>query len=86
MRSHDLRRLAAKADFLIESENPGAMAKRKLDYQSLRNLNPALIYISITPFGQNGPKAAYADSDLIVMAASGVLILLQGTKTVHRSG
>lgn len=71
-----LRRLAAKADFLIESENPGAMAKRKLDYQSFRNLNPALVYVSITPFGQNGPKAGYADSDLIMMAASGVLILV----------
>ncbi len=71
-----LLRLAAKADILIESENPGAMANRKLDYQSLRELNPALVYISITPFGQNGPKAGYADSDLILMAASGVLILV----------
>jgi crotonobetainyl-CoA:carnitine CoA-transferase CaiB-like acyl-CoA transferase len=70
-----LRRLAARADFLIESENPGTMARRGLDYAALRELNPALVYVSITPFGQDGPKASYADSDLIVMAAGGVLIL-----------
>jgi benzylsuccinate CoA-transferase BbsE subunit len=70
-----LRRLAASADFLIESENPGTMASRELDFQALRESNRALVYVSITPFGQDGPKAAYADCDLIVMAASGVLIL-----------
>ena len=70
-----LRRLAARADLLIESENPGTMAARGLDYPALRAVNPALVYVAITPFGQDGPKAGYADSDLIVMAASGVLIL-----------
>jgi crotonobetainyl-CoA:carnitine CoA-transferase CaiB-like acyl-CoA transferase len=71
-----LRRLAIRADILIESENPGAMAARKLAYRDLRELNPALVYVSITPFGQDGPKATYNDSDLILMAASGVLILM----------
>ncbi len=70
-----LHRLADRADILIESENPGTMANRGLGYPSLRESNPALIYVSITPFGQEGPKASYADSDLIVMAAGGVLIL-----------
>jgi crotonobetainyl-CoA:carnitine CoA-transferase CaiB-like acyl-CoA transferase len=70
-----LKQLVAKADILIESENPGEMAERGLDYVSLSKINPALIYVSITPFGQDGPKAAYADSDLIVMAAGGVLSL-----------
>jgi crotonobetainyl-CoA:carnitine CoA-transferase CaiB-like acyl-CoA transferase len=70
-----VRRLAAKSDILIESENPGTMARRGLDYPALREINPALVYVSITPFGQDGPKAEYADSDLIVMAAGGVLIL-----------
>jgi crotonobetainyl-CoA:carnitine CoA-transferase CaiB-like acyl-CoA transferase len=70
-----LRRLAAKSDFLIESDNPGAMAARGLAYEVLREVNPALVYVSITPFGQTGPKASYADSDLIMMAASGALIL-----------
>jgi crotonobetainyl-CoA:carnitine CoA-transferase CaiB-like acyl-CoA transferase len=70
-----LKRLVEKADFLIESENPGRMAECGLDYAALRAVNPALIYVSITPFGQDGPKTGYADSDLIVMAAGGVLIL-----------
>jgi crotonobetainyl-CoA:carnitine CoA-transferase CaiB-like acyl-CoA transferase len=70
-----LRQLAATADFLIESENPGTMGSRGLDYPSLAKINPAIVYISITPFGQTGPKASYADSDLIIMAAGGVLIL-----------
>ena len=70
-----LGQLAARADFLIESENPGTMARHGLDYAALREVNPALVYVSITPFGQDGPKAGYADSDLIVMAAGGVLIL-----------
>ena len=70
-----LRRLAAKADFVIESDNPGTMTARGLGYAALREINPALVYVSITPFGQDGPKANYADSDLIMMAASGALIL-----------
>lgn len=69
------RRLAAEADFLIESGNPGEMAARGAAYDDLSALNPALVYVSITPFGQDGPKASYADSDLIIMAAGGVLIL-----------
>jgi crotonobetainyl-CoA:carnitine CoA-transferase CaiB-like acyl-CoA transferase len=70
-----LRRLVARADFLIESHNPGYLAERKLGYTDLRAINRGLIYVSITPFGQDGPKANYADSDLIIMAAGGPLIL-----------
>jgi crotonobetainyl-CoA:carnitine CoA-transferase CaiB-like acyl-CoA transferase len=69
------RKLVASADILIESENPGHLASYGLGYSDLSAINPALVYVSITPFGQDGPKAGYADSDLIVMAASGVLIL-----------
>ena len=70
-----LRRLIARADFLIESHNPGYLAHRNLGFADLAKINPALIYVSITPFGQDGPKATYADSDLIIMAAGGPLIL-----------
>jgi crotonobetainyl-CoA:carnitine CoA-transferase CaiB-like acyl-CoA transferase len=69
------KKLVASADILIESENPGDLASCGLGYNDLNTINPALVYVSITPFGQDGPKASYADSDLIVMAASGVLIL-----------
>src|SRR3984885_648234 len=70
-----LRRLIARADFLIESHNPGYLAQHNLGFADLAKINPALIYVSITPFGQDGPKASYADSDLIIMAAGGPVIL-----------
>jgi crotonobetainyl-CoA:carnitine CoA-transferase CaiB-like acyl-CoA transferase len=70
-----LRRLAARADFLIESETPGVMAARGLAYEDLAAVNPRLVYVSITPFGQTGPKARWADGDLVLMAAAGPLLL-----------
>jgi crotonobetainyl-CoA:carnitine CoA-transferase CaiB-like acyl-CoA transferase len=70
-----LKRLAARADFFIESSAPGRMAALGLGYAELAKINPALTYVSITPFGQDGPKALYADADLILMAASGPLVL-----------
>jgi crotonobetainyl-CoA:carnitine CoA-transferase CaiB-like acyl-CoA transferase len=74
---NQLLSLAAAADFLIESGAPGALAQRGLGYSALAVLNPSLIYVSISAFGQNGPKANFADSDLTVVAAGGPL-LLQG--------
>jgi crotonobetainyl-CoA:carnitine CoA-transferase CaiB-like acyl-CoA transferase len=69
------RRLAASAHFIVESDQPGYLTQLGLGYEDLRVQNPGLIYVSITPFGQDGPKAGYADSDLIIMAAGGPLIL-----------
>jgi crotonobetainyl-CoA:carnitine CoA-transferase CaiB-like acyl-CoA transferase len=68
-------RLAKDAHFLIESNPPGESAKVGISYRDLSAYNPSLVYVSITPFGQDGPKAGYADSDLIIMAAGGPLIL-----------
>jgi len=73
----ELRRLAASADILIESGHPGAMAARGLGYDHLAEVNAALVYVSISPFGQDGPKADYVATDLTVAAASG---------TVHIAG
>jgi crotonobetainyl-CoA:carnitine CoA-transferase CaiB-like acyl-CoA transferase len=70
-----LRRLAAGADFWIESDAPGAMTARGLGYDELAALNPALVYVSISPFGQGGPKAGWAATDLTVHAASGGMAL-----------
>src|SRR5262245_714465 len=70
-----LRRLVESAHFFIESDTPGSLAKCGLSYDTLAALNPALVYVSITPFGQDGPKASYADSDLIILAAGGPLVL-----------
>ncbi|HUA36571.1 MAG TPA: CaiB/BaiF CoA-transferase family protein [Candidatus Binataceae bacterium] len=70
-----LYRLAAKSHFLIESYNPGYLSDRHLGYDKLAANNRGIIYVSITPFGQTGPKASYADSDLVILAAGGPLLL-----------
>jgi crotonobetainyl-CoA:carnitine CoA-transferase CaiB-like acyl-CoA transferase len=70
-----LKQLAAGADFLIESADPGHFAQRGLGYDDLAAFNRRLIYISISAFGQNGPKASYAASDLTLVAAAGPLML-----------
>jgi crotonobetainyl-CoA:carnitine CoA-transferase CaiB-like acyl-CoA transferase len=68
-----VRALAARADFLLESARPGVMAGLGLDWPDLAAVNPALIYVSVTAFGRTGPKAGYADADLIAWAAGGPL-------------
>ncbi|HVN27741.1 MAG TPA: CaiB/BaiF CoA-transferase family protein [Candidatus Binataceae bacterium] len=70
-----LRRLASSARFLIESHNPGHLHDHRLGYEDLRSVNRELVYVSITPFGQTGPKASYADSDLVILAMGGPLML-----------
>jgi len=70
-----LLRLAKDAHFVIESDMPGQLASLGAGYTDLAAKNPALIGVSITPFGQGGPKANYADADLIVLAAGGPLVL-----------
>jgi crotonobetainyl-CoA:carnitine CoA-transferase CaiB-like acyl-CoA transferase len=58
---------------LIESFAPGATAAWGLDYDSLSKLHPQLIYVSISPYGQQGPKSTWPGSDLTIEAASGRL-------------
>ncbi len=72
-----LRQLAAGADIVIESSDVGRMAARGLAYDDLAALNPGLVYVSISPFGQTGPKATWAATDLTV-AAAGMQMGLQG--------
>ncbi|HJN91328.1 MAG TPA: CoA transferase, partial [Dehalococcoidia bacterium] len=69
--------LIRTADVLIESFDPGTLAPLGLDYPTLSQLQPALIYTSITPFGQTGPEAGSPASELTVEAAGG-LISMQG--------
>jgi crotonobetainyl-CoA:carnitine CoA-transferase CaiB-like acyl-CoA transferase len=69
-------RLVKTADFLIESFPPGYMSMLGLGYQSLRSINPRLIMISITPFGQEGPHKAWKSSDIVSMATGGFMALV----------
>jgi crotonobetainyl-CoA:carnitine CoA-transferase CaiB-like acyl-CoA transferase len=68
-----LKRLVQRADFLIESDAPGELVALGLSYEALAALNPALIMVSITPFGQQGPYAAYKAPDLVGMGLSGFM-------------
>jgi crotonobetainyl-CoA:carnitine CoA-transferase CaiB-like acyl-CoA transferase len=70
-----LHELVKTADFLIESYAPGYLDRLGLGYRALAEINPRLIMISITPFGQHGPKANWAATDLTVTAASGALFI-----------
>ncbi len=70
-----LRELVREADFFIESFPPGYLAARGLGYRDLRALNPHLIMVSVTPFGQHGPYVHWQVSDLEIMALSGAMSL-----------
>jgi crotonobetainyl-CoA:carnitine CoA-transferase CaiB-like acyl-CoA transferase len=63
------------ADVLVEDRPPGWLAERGLGPERLRERNPGLVVVSITPFGQRGPKARWAATDVVVCAASGQLWL-----------
>ena len=70
-----LARLVAGADVLIESGAPGELAALGLGYDALAAINPALVYASITPFGQDGPRAHWAATDLTVWASAGPMVI-----------
>jgi crotonobetainyl-CoA:carnitine CoA-transferase CaiB-like acyl-CoA transferase len=66
-------RLVETADVLVENFRPGTTAKLGVDYPRLRELNPRLIYASISGFGQTGPYADRPGLDLIVQGMSGIM-------------
>ncbi|MEI9427828.1 CaiB/BaiF CoA transferase family protein [Mesorhizobium sp. Cs1299R1N3] len=68
-----VRRLVATADVLIENFKLGGLKKYGLDHDSLKKINPRLVYCSITGFGQDGPYAARAGYDFIIQAMAGMM-------------
>jgi crotonobetainyl-CoA:carnitine CoA-transferase CaiB-like acyl-CoA transferase len=66
-----VRRLIASADVLVENFRPGVMKRLKLDYESVRALNPKLVYCSISGYGQTGPSAELPAYAPVIHAASG---------------
>lgn len=69
------RRLVERADFLVESLQVGALATLGLGFDQLAAINPRLVITSISAFGQDGPRAADPATDLIGMAAGGLMFL-----------
>jgi len=68
-----IRGLAMRADVFIENFRVGTLAKHRLGWQSLRGVNPKLIYCSISAFGQDGPAANEAGYDAMIQAMSGLM-------------
>ena len=73
-----LRPLLERADILVEQFRPGVMERLGLGAEAVRELNPGLIYCSITGFGQTGPKRDIAAHDLNYIGETGVLSLSMG--------
>ncbi len=70
-----IRRLARQSDVLVENLKVGALAKYGLDYESLKEINPRLVYCSITGYGQDGPAAHLPGYDFIIQAQGGIMSL-----------
>jgi crotonobetainyl-CoA:carnitine CoA-transferase CaiB-like acyl-CoA transferase len=68
-----VRRLAAKAEVLVENFKVGGLGKYGLDYPGLAPANPRLVYCSITGFGQTGPDAGRAGYDVMIQAVGGLM-------------
>jgi benzylsuccinate CoA-transferase BbsE subunit len=68
-----LRRLANTADILVETFAPGYLAELGLGYEALKAMNPRLILVSITWFGQSGPYKDRQSSDLVTQATTGLM-------------
>ncbi|MGB3864596.1 MAG: CaiB/BaiF CoA-transferase family protein, partial [Xanthobacteraceae bacterium] len=69
----DLRRLVASADVLMEGYRPGTMARLGFGYEAMAALNPRLVYVSISGFGQDGPYRDRPAHDISYQALAGFL-------------
>ncbi len=67
------KKLAAKADILIENGRPGSMSRHGLGYEDLSKVNPGLVYCSVSGFGLTGPYGKRAGFDLIAQGMSGLM-------------
>src|SRR5699024_450327 len=65
--------LVKQAHVLIENNRPGVMQRLQLGYEQLRDINPALVYCSISAYGQSGPRRQEGGFDLTLQAMSGLM-------------
>ena len=70
-----LKRLIARADVFMQNFRPGVISRLGLDYEAVRALNPAIVYSSITGYGDTGPWSGRPGQDLLAQALSGVMWL-----------
>lgn len=65
--------LAEKADVLIENARPGAMTEMGLGFEAVKAINPHIVYVSVSGYGQTGPKSAWPLTDTYAQAFSGLM-------------
>src|SRR5215510_16266020 len=70
------RKLAAGADVIVEGFRPGVMKRLGGDYETIRALNPRIVYCSLSGFGQDGPYKSYPAHDMNYLSLSGMLGLI----------
>jgi len=70
-----VKRLVASADIMLENFKVGDLARYGLDYETLSKDNPGLIYLSVTGFGQTGPRSAQPGYDTIIQGMTGIMTL-----------
>ncbi len=70
-----LKSLAAKADVVIENFRPGVVKRRGLDYESIRKINPNVVYCSISGYGQKGEWAERGAYDHVIQALTGMMMM-----------
>jgi alpha-methylacyl-CoA racemase len=70
------RKLAAAADVIVEGFRPGVMKRLGADYETIRALNPRIVYCSLSGFGQDGPYRDYPAHDMNYLSLAGVLGLI----------
>jgi len=70
------KKLAATADVIVEGFRPGVMKRLGADYETIRALNPRIVYCSLSGFGQNGPYRDYPAHDMNYLSLAGVLTLI----------
>lgn len=73
-----VKRLIQEYDIVIEQFRPGVMKRLGVDYETLKEINPSLIYCSITGYGQNGPMALKVGHDLNYAGISGNMVFMNG--------
>ena len=78
-----LYRLVREADVVITEMRPGAAARLGIDYETLQELEPRLVYCAISGYGQNGPLARLPGHDLNYLAQAGLLDLIRGADGRH---
>jgi crotonobetainyl-CoA:carnitine CoA-transferase CaiB-like acyl-CoA transferase len=81
-----IRQMALSSDILVENFKVGGLKHYGLDYDSLKAINPRLIYCSITGFGQDGPYAERAGYDLMIQAMSGMMSITGKPDSVPGGG